>query len=121
MSTSHPPGAAASLTRALEEIGDFEVLLVLAHVFSGAKTEQELLATAGSQREQAKELLQRMIEYGFLERRPRMHRSTMAWAYEVTRKGEELREVVTLLERFGERWSGPDAELLPYPRARVAR
>ncbi|MFB9908063.1 winged helix-turn-helix transcriptional regulator [Allokutzneria oryzae] len=121
MSSSHSPGAAALVTRALEEIGDFEVLLVLAHIFNGKETEKELLETAGEQREQARELLQRMIEYGFLERRPRMKRSTMAWAYEVTPKGEQLREVVTLLERFGERWSAPDAELLPYPRARVAR
>ncbi|MBP2477038.1 DNA-binding HxlR family transcriptional regulator [Crossiella equi] len=112
-------GATGSVARALDEIGDPQVLLLVEQLFAGTSDPVELRRGLGMRVELFDPLLARCVEHGFVQRRPRPQAGAIVWEYFATEKAEPLRAVLNALDACGLAWPalGEDSR----PRASRSR
>lgn len=106
-------GFTGSVARALDEIGDLHVLLLLEQLFAGTSDPVELRRGLGMKAEDFDPLLAYTVEHGFVRRRPRPEAGAIVWEYVATDKAEPLREVLSALDRCGLAWPALGDTRLP--------
>lgn len=105
---------ACSIARTLDAAGEPWSPLIVRDVFIGITRFDELQRDLGISRKVLAERLERLIDEGILERRAYSERPPRH-DYVLTKKGEELCEVIFAIVAWGDRWkageSGPPALL----------
>jgi DNA-binding HxlR family transcriptional regulator len=92
-----------SLARALDQMGDPWVLLVLRECLLGAERFEQFERALGAARKVLADRLARMTAHGLLERIP-LDGSGKRAAYRITAKGEALVPALVALMQWGDAW-----------------
>jgi DNA-binding HxlR family transcriptional regulator len=91
-----------SIARTLEVVGERWTLLVLRDVLQGARRFDELIESLGVARNVLSDRLDRLVDYGLLERKPYQDHPPR-FEYHPTAKGSELLVVLLGLMHWGDR------------------
>lgn len=97
-----------SVARTLEVIGEWWTMLVVREAFNGVRRFDHFQARLGIARNVLAARLQRLVDFGILERRLYQERPER-FEYRLTERGLDLYPVLISLMRWGDRWlAGPD-------------
>jgi len=97
-----------SVARTLEVVGEWWTMLVMREAFSGVRRFDEFQGRLGIARNVLAARLQRLVDFGILERRLYQERPER-YEYRLTEKGFDLYPVLLSLMRWGDRWTaGPE-------------
>lgn len=91
------------LAGAVEQIGDGWMMMILWTSYEGVTRFDDYQRQLGVARNILSNRLRRLVELGILEKRP-VRDGARRLEYRVTAKGEELREPLTEIRRWGSRW-----------------
>ncbi len=97
------PIETSALSRAVGQIGDGWMMLILWASFEGVSRFDDYQKTLGVARNILSNRLHRLVSLGILEKRP-VREGARRLEYRITAKGEELRAPLTELRRWGARW-----------------
>lgn len=107
------PGA-DSVERALSQIGDRWIFLILREAYFGVRRFDQFQTNTGASPAVLTDRLKRLVEYGLFEKR-RYGRHANRFDYRLTEKGRDLYPLIVLLMKWGDRWlddgDGPPIEL----------
>jgi DNA-binding HxlR family transcriptional regulator len=96
-------GQDCSVARALELVGERWTLLVVRDAFLGRRRFEEFQESLGIARNVLADRLQKLVEHGIFER-VRYQERPERFEYRLTRKGRDLRLVLTALMQWGDRY-----------------
>lgn len=100
-----------SIANALDVIGNRVTMLLLREAFLGTRRFDDFTERVGVSESAAAKRLGELTAAGILERRPyREPGQRERHDYRLTRKGAELRVVLTALREWGDRWTAGDPE-----------
>jgi DNA-binding HxlR family transcriptional regulator len=94
---------ACPLSGAVEQIGDAWMLMILWSSYEGVTRFDDYQKRLGVARNILSNRLRRLVEQGILEKRP-VREGARRLEYRVTPKGEELRDPLSEIHRWGTRW-----------------
>ena len=92
-----------SVERALNEIGDRWVFLILREAFFGVRRFDEFQARTGAAKNILADRLKRLVSCDIFEKRPYGSHPNR-FEYRLTDKGRDLYPMIVLLMRWGDRW-----------------
>jgi DNA-binding HxlR family transcriptional regulator len=97
-----------SVARTLEVVGEWWTMLVVREAFSGVRRFDDFQGRLGIARNVLAARLQRLVDFGILERRLYQERPER-YEYRLTEKGFDLYPVLLSLMHWGDRWmAGPE-------------
>lgn len=91
------------LAGAVEQIGDGWMMMILWTSYEGVTRFDDYQRQLGVARNILSNRLRRLVDMGILEKRP-VRDGARRLEYRVTAKGEELRQPLTDIRRWGSRW-----------------
>lgn len=107
-----------SVARTLEVIGARWTMLVVRECFNGVRRFDDFAARLGIARNVLAARLQRLVDFGILERRLYLDKPER-YEYRLTEKGFDLYPVLVSLMHWGDRWmagpEGPPLKLMHEP------
>jgi DNA-binding HxlR family transcriptional regulator len=92
-----------SIARALDEIGERWTLLIIWECTAGASRFEEFRSRLGIARNILSTRLERLVELGIFERFRLASRANTD-GYRLTKKGEDLQDVISALEAWSDQW-----------------
>ena len=99
---------ACSIARTLDVIGEPWSPLILRDVYVGVTRFEQIQQDLGISRKVLAERLKWLVEQGVLERREYSSRPPR-YEYVLTEKGAELCDLLTVMVRWGDRWTAGEA------------